>query len=305
MNIVDFYKSLKKGKNDNKLNALYENPKPEKGHNMPKLQIFEPNYLHMADILFMPMDKGFKYILVVVDTHSKKVDAEPLKNKDSGAVTRAFQKIYARDVLDFPDVIQMDSGGEFKGLTKKYFEDNGVRVKYAIPERHRQQSLVERKNRTIGSVMLKRQTAEELLTKKQSRKWVDDLPDLIKAMNEDAKPITKPISENPIFTKDNKIIIPIGTKVRAKLDYPIDTATGKKLHGNFRASDIKFNPKERRVENVIIKPGYPPLYLLDGKEGRQHNVEMVARTKQQLQVIPENEKPIDPKLIKKKSNQIK
>ena len=42
---------------------------------MPHMQVFKPNHLEQADLLFMPTGAfGYKYILVIVDAHSKKCD---------------------------------------------------------------------------------------------------------------------------------------------------------------------------------------------------------------------------------------
>ena len=72
MSIAKFYNELKKKDKRSELNQLYKRPLPERGVDMPKIQIFKPNYEHQADLLYMPHDKGYKYILVVADSHNKK-----------------------------------------------------------------------------------------------------------------------------------------------------------------------------------------------------------------------------------------
>jgi len=44
----------------------------------------------------MPEDKGFEYFLVLVELACRRVDGEPLKNKEAGTVLRAFRRIYKR-----------------------------------------------------------------------------------------------------------------------------------------------------------------------------------------------------------------
>jgi len=57
MGIEEIFNASKKPKTDKSLlSSLYEQPKKEKGVDIPHLQIFEPNYLHEADLLFMPTD---------------------------------------------------------------------------------------------------------------------------------------------------------------------------------------------------------------------------------------------------------
>ena len=46
-------------------------------------------------------NKGYKYILVVSDTHNKKIDAEPIKSKvqEDNEILEAFKKIYSRNTI--------------------------------------------------------------------------------------------------------------------------------------------------------------------------------------------------------------
>jgi hypothetical protein len=46
---------------------------------MPKSQVFEKDIYYQADVLYMPEDKGYKYMLVCVDMYYGTVDAEPNK----------------------------------------------------------------------------------------------------------------------------------------------------------------------------------------------------------------------------------
>ena len=152
---------------------------------MPHYQIFKEGYLQQADLLFMPTDAfGFKYALVVVDAHSRKLDAEPIKNKDSSTIIKAFTKIYKRGILKYPTIMGFDPGSEFKNKeVKSYFTDNDVYVKYGQVNRHRQQSLVEGKNYILGINLNKIMNAKELETGKTSKQWTKYLPKLIELLN--------------------------------------------------------------------------------------------------------------------------
>jgi hypothetical protein len=51
--------------------TLYTAPRNLKDENQATFQVFEPNSIHQADLLFLPTEKfGFKYALVVVDTNN-------------------------------------------------------------------------------------------------------------------------------------------------------------------------------------------------------------------------------------------
>ena len=61
---------------------------------MPHIQVYADGLIEQSDLLFLPMDNGYKYALVVVDNYSRKMDATPLKNKTPTSVVNGFEKIY-------------------------------------------------------------------------------------------------------------------------------------------------------------------------------------------------------------------
>ena len=165
------------------LESLYKQPKKEIKDEEPHFSIYTENYAQQADLLFLPSDNGFKYALVVVDDHSKKCDAVPLRSKDNEAVLKAIIKIYNRGILKYPKVLEIDSGSEFKGSFKLHFIEKGVKVHVGLVGRHRTQALVEKKNQYIGSIIHKIQAQAELDSGKTNRKWVSLLPDIIEEIN--------------------------------------------------------------------------------------------------------------------------
>lgn len=286
----------KKQHKKQELYNLHLRPQREKGDNMPHFQPQLPNMLHQADLLFLPNDDGFKYALVVIDVGTRHLEAVPLKTKESSEINKAFDKLYKtkhnikiKNKLTVPYKLQVDAGNEFKGSVKSHLEKKGIIIDVAPVGRHRRQAIVERANQTIGYVLHQRMNSQEILTGETSREWINFLPKVIKAMNEHAKKRkTKPLPNQPLGSGNTLDLIPMGTKVRVKLDAPIDVAFEQKLYGRFRKSDIRFNPKIRIVKEILIKPNSPPLYLLDGDVGKR-KVEPIAYTKQQLQIVPKNE----------------
>ena len=77
-----------------------------------------------------------------------------------------------------------------------------------------------------------------------------------------------------------------------KLDKPKDTF-GSKLHGSFRAGDIRWSISKHTVTNVLMKPGSPPLYQIDGKNSP-------AYTKNQLQIVSKEERAPPKRVIQGK-----
>lgn len=291
----ELYKSLGlETKKDSLITNLYKIPKKDNKTNMPHFQPIEAGYVLQADLLFMPDDAGYKYALTVVDDGSRKIDLEPLKNKDSENVLKAFKEIFKRRYVSMPKYrLEVDAGSEFKGKVKEYFEQHGVIIRVAQVGRSRQQALVERVNQTIATLLFKRQAAQELLTGEDSKEWTEDLSKIVPLYNKmiEKKKIKQPIDiidKDPVASGDAVNLLAIGTKVRVALDHPISTATDKRLHGRFRSSDVRWNPQIRTIKQYILKPAQVPLYLLDGDFSR-HKVEPVAYSKSQLQVVNKNE----------------
>jgi len=294
MSIRDFYNDIKsksKAVKNNELSQLYKKPVHESREETPITQVFKPNIYYQADLLYMPEDKGYKYILVVVDVYDGKLDAEPLKVRDALTVMKAFKEIFERGILSIPFVLTVDSGTEFKGVCDNYLKSLDINIKTALTGRHRQVATVERANQKIGTILFKRMVSQELLTGEQNNDWVDDLKPLIEVLNEHRKkPYTTEISEDPIANSYTGNLYKIGQRVRIQLDYPVNTVNEGRLIGKFRSTDIRWSPQIHRIEQVLLKPGFPPMYLVDGDD--------VARTKQQLSPVKGNEKPPDPKYIR-------
>jgi hypothetical protein len=299
LSIEEFYndiKSKKKSVKNNELSKLYTRPVKETGEDAPKWQVLEPNWVHQADVLYLPEDEGYKYAVVVADVHSKILDAEPIKSlkQDNHEVLKALKTIYNRGILKYPHIIMFDNGNENKDRDiEQFMRSHRINMRFMVPARYRQISTVKTAKRKIGSILHKRMASEELLTGEVSRQWVSDLAGLVKVINKNLPPpITKPETDKLLGSKFGGNIIPIGTRVRVQLDHPQDTVKGNYLPGKFRSSDIRWSPDVTRVEQVLLKPGFPPMYLVADDD------KLVSRTKNQLQIVKRNERAPDVKYIR-------
>jgi len=300
MSIAEFYKDIKKNaKANTELNQLYKKPQPEIGEQMPSNQVFTKDVYYQADVLYMPEDKGFKFVLVCIDLYDGSLDAEPIKKVDSENVIEAFKKIFKRKYLKYPQFIMMDKGQEFQGQEiVEYFKKVKTNVKYALTGRHRQLANVERANQKIALILFKRMTAQELITGANSSHWVDDLKPLIKLLNNPEnkkKPLKQEISPYPITDEYTGNLLDIGQKVRLKLDYPINNTNKARVYGNFRATDVKWTQNIYKITEVLLVPGKPPGYLTDADDN-------VFRTKNQLAIVKNNEKEPDAKYLRDTDN---
>ena len=105
----------------------------------PNFDVFVPNEVHQADLLFLPHDrlprgclrsrKTYKYALTVVDVASRYKEAEPLTTKESAEVAKEFSNIYTRRVLKWPKLLQVDPGREFMGEVNKLMKSKNVQIR--------------------------------------------------------------------------------------------------------------------------------------------------------------------------------
>lgn len=292
-----------------KIDELYKKPTTFKSGdpNNAHIQVFAPDEIHQIDTLYMPWDsspfakanksksnvkhkkRGYKYVLVVTDLYDGQTDAEPLEHKRSEDIVNAITTIYKRPKKKdrifnkLPREIQVDAGTEFKGDFLDWIEENNIKLRTGLTNRHKQQAFVENRNRLISRILSRQMANEEMLTGEPSSQWVKNLPLVIQTINKNLKdPITEPVTDTPIDTSFNRILIPEGTKVRITLDHPESVLPGTKLYGPFREGDIRWSREIYTVKHILLKPGVPPQYLVEDSKGKS---DMVARPKQELQVI--------------------
>jgi hypothetical protein len=292
MNIETFLKGInKKSKDYNDSNELFRVPKGDKKDDIPHIKnnISDPNYLQQADILYLPTSQfGYKYALVVVDVATSKMDAIPLKNKTPQDIITALKKVYiTHNILEFPFILQFDNCSEFKGDLKKYLDEQGVSVRYTKTNRHRQNAVVEARNKVLGELVLKFQAMKELETKKKTTEWHKYIDDFVAFIN------TKSITPNPINmsidilgnTKkksDDIEILSLNQKVRKILDYPVNAHDNKKTDSKFRVGDIRWSKDIYLIKHIILNPNMPPMYMVNKLNHEDKIDNTVAYTINQL-----------------------
>ena len=119
-------------------------------------------------------NKGYKYMLTVIDVFSKHAWVEPIKNKTGQVVTTAFEKILKQGRT--PIQLQTDDGKEFYNKT---FQN--LLTRYGIyhfsTSGDTKASVVERFNRTL------KQRLYRYFTVKNTLNFVPVLPSLVKSYN--------------------------------------------------------------------------------------------------------------------------
>lgn len=287
------------------LNAMSDTllavPPKEKGQNIPHTNVYHQDAVHQADVIYLPHDKigkkTYKFALVVVDLHSGLCDAEAMTDRDSDTVLIALKTIYRRPILDYPNRMETDPGSEFKKDFAEHLKAMNIELRYGKKGRHRQQSMVEQRNGAIGYALNLRMASIEQITGQTSRDWVSFLPTVIEALNDQAKDRTKkkridPADQGPRCNKKKGCeLLEVGTKVRVVLEEPIDNVTGAQLQGKFRQGDRRWDDRIRTIYQQVIRPDQPALYIVTQPDSNKP--EKVAHTREQLQVVKQNDQNID------------
>ena len=135
--------------------------------------------LWQADIVevrpYARFNKGYNYILTVIDVLSKHAWAVPLKTKGGNEATKAFSTIF-REYERIPKNLQTDRGKEFYNTDfQKLVEKHNINhySTYSVMKA----SVVERFNRTLKNDMWK------MFTLNGTYEWIDELPRLVSDYN--------------------------------------------------------------------------------------------------------------------------
>ena len=105
-----------------RLVPIYQEPKTSKKHPQHKiypyllrdLPITRPNHVWCTDITYIPMQRGFLYLVAIMDWHSRKVLSWRLSNTtETGLCVEALKEALAR--YGPPEIFNFDEGSQFTG----------------------------------------------------------------------------------------------------------------------------------------------------------------------------------------------
>ena len=139
------------------LRAIYRRPStsrrapehPVYPYLLRNVRITRPNQVWAADITYLPMARGFLYLVAVMDWHSRYVVAWRLSNTlETGFCAEALEEALDKG---HPEVFNTDQGSQFTSWEfSQVLQDRGVRISMDGKERYSGQHLtVERLWRTV------------------------------------------------------------------------------------------------------------------------------------------------------------
>ena len=186
----------------------------------------------MADLIEYPrrntkyVNRGYVYILILIDCFTKRIWAAPMKNKTKESSADAFNSILSK-FDEFPSHIITDGGLEFfNSSVQNLFKTYGINH-FKLPTKTKwKTSMAERAIQTIKSRL------EKIFDKRGNRRWIDVIDDVVANYN---KTPHRSIGMAPLDVNDEnrdqvyKLLYPssritvvcklrIGDKVRKILD---------------------------------------------------------------------------------------
>lgn len=227
------------------------------------------NDLHQADLVEMipysKENKGFKYILTVINCFTKVANAFPLKNKTSKVVVEAMRK-YLKTSNNTCKHLQTDMGKEFyNSAFKKLMEEYNINHYSTFSEI--KGAIIERFNRTLKGAMFKKFSLQG------NYKWYNILKDLINQYNNKRhrtigmKPFeVNKSNEHIVKTRIQKQTLP---KLEKRLPKTFNLNDEVRISKTRNIFAKKYHPNwTNEVFKIYkIQPSYPETYILKDKKG--------------------------------------
>ena len=192
----------------------------------------------MADLIEYPntkvINRGYKYILVLIDCFSKRIWAVPMKEKSAKWSADAFSSIF-KTFDEFPKNLITDGGLEFfNSSVRQIFNSFGINHFKSKTKTAWKASIAERAIQTIKSRL------EKYFAHSKQRKWIDVIDQIVDNYN---KTPHRSIGMAPLAVNDEN-----RDKVYKRL-YPNNSVT---IVCKLKAGDRV----RKKLEKTIYEKGY-------------------------------------------------
>jgi len=138
------------------LTAIYRRPRtsvPAKGHSiypylLRGLEVTRPNQVWAADITYIPMSRGFLYLVAIIDWYSRYLISWRLSNTlDADFCVAALEEALRKGK---PDIFNTDQGSQFTGEAfTGILKQHGVKISMDGKGSYRDNLFIERLWRTV------------------------------------------------------------------------------------------------------------------------------------------------------------
>ena len=221
---------------------------------------------------FSNKNKGYKWVLMVVEIFTRYAWAVPLKTKRTSEVASALETVFKNQK---PLSLTTDSGNEFTGApAQKLYKKIGLQHITVDIGNHKSLGIIDRFTRTLRAKITRVQTAGK------TTKWVDKLQKIVHAYNDSPHSGINDIEPNEADSGKNRVVI--GTINEAKRLVNVensinsievgDTVRILNKKGTFtKGTFAKWSAKMYEVERVTS--AY--VFLVGGLKKNKRNVMVV------------------------------
>jgi hypothetical protein len=236
-------------------------------------------------------NNGYRYIFSCMDLFSKFCWLEPLKNKTSDEVLKAFKNIIESNAVPksgkrFPTYTLSDRGGELKGVLSTYLKQNGVIQ--LNPPSYSPQKNIENLNNQV------RHKLRVYFVKNNTLKWTNALQQVAESINTNKSKVLKATPEQIMdeFYRNNDMSayakkaqerlkrrftqnwgqnhLVVRDRVRVKMTSLFSSLRQREKQNEGKKNIVTYSP-ELFIINKIIKPkegaqiGYPSYFLVNDR----------------------------------------
>ena len=250
------YDEIKNWYKDQQVNQIYKEGNYMKSYHTIKAPLNMVGCFQMDLMIterFYKQNKGYKYILNIIDVYSRMAFSFLLKTKTPKEVAPHVEKVIQLTNNKVPLFFTTDNGTEFLGEVEELFEKYNVMVYVNDPNSSNAKhitGIVERFNRTLWNRIRKYMYAHDTLT------YYDVLDDLV-------------------YNYNNTVHSTIKVK-------PIDVWSGKVKPENINENNVETiefqigdKVRHKKVHQTFTKKGFEPVYSIktytvEGKLGNKY-----------------------------------
>ena len=183
------------------ISEIYSKP-PKRNYITNKTDVYHIDDIWSLDILDLKdygpkNNRGYRYVLVIIDSFSKFGWTVPLKNKNAQTIKDSFENILISSKRK-PNLIESDREKEFYNNIFQDFLDKNIIKLYSINSSYGA-VFAERFNRTVRDLLKK------VVFEKNDANWIDVLPTITKQYNNRIHTSTKLSPKVASLKKERRI----------------------------------------------------------------------------------------------------
>ena len=229
----------------------------------------ESHLNYMADLIFLPKTKNnYIGLLVVVDLGTEQFDIQPIINKESETVLKAFQEMIKRkEYINIPYYsLQTDGGNEFQDKFDKFLFNKNIYHKITLAYRHQQNSMVESLNKQLGRIFNGYMNYQEFETGKRFKEWDEIIDDVRIELNKHRRiQSINPRRQNlTLLNTELKPKFKINDIVYIKNEIPLDALGNPQPTKTFRIGDLRWYPHPKTIIQIIHDADVGFRYIVSG-----------------------------------------